>query len=163
MRWKAIYTKPRHEKKVAYRLENKGIEVYCPVQTILKQWSDRKKKVTEPVFRSYVFLKCNEEQELKVLQTLGVVQFVKYLGKVAIIKEHEINLIRDFLAGYENVQISNLEDWKKGDFVNVKDGNMKGLYGEILSVKGNKARLILNEMGIQLVAEMPLGRLAKAE
>ena len=161
MEWKAVYTKPRHEKKVADRLQAKGIHVYCPVQTVLKQWSDRKKKVTEPVFRSYVFLQCEEAEELRVLQTQGVVSFVRYLRKVATIREQEIEKIRDFLGDYENIEIEAIEGWQVGDSARIQEGGMKGLYGELVEIKGHKARLILNEMGIQLVAEIPLGRLAK--
>ena len=85
--WYAIYTKSRSEKKVATRLQEMGISVYCPTQTVLRQWSDRKKKVTEPVFRSYVFVQFKDEAErLAILQTYGVVAFVRYLKQIAVIK-----------------------------------------------------------------------------
>ena len=59
-KWFALYTKPRWEKKVNLTLLKKGIEVWCPVQKVQKQWSDRKKIVEEPLFKSYVFVKINE-------------------------------------------------------------------------------------------------------
>jgi len=62
--WMAVYTKPRSEKKVAERLEKAGIEVYCPLQTVIKQWSDRKKKIKIPVFPSYVFVHVGESERL---------------------------------------------------------------------------------------------------
>jgi transcription antitermination factor NusG len=61
LHWSAIYTRSRNEKKVAERLNASGIKVYCPTQTTLKQWSDRKKKVTEPIFKSYVFVQYKDE------------------------------------------------------------------------------------------------------
>ncbi len=159
MPWKAIYTKPRHEKKVSERLTQKGIEVYCPLQTTVKQWSDRKKKVKEPIFKSYVFVNCDEQEQLAVLQTAGVVQFVYYLKRVAIIRNEEIDQIKRFIEGYENIVLENIDKWKIGDEVRIDEGGMKGLLGEIIDIREKKARLLLNEMGIGLVADIPLSRL----
>ncbi|MFT6214735.1 MAG: hypothetical protein ACJAS3_001130 [Roseivirga sp.] len=75
--WTAFYTKPRNEKKASDRLKSKGFEVYCPTRTVLKQWSDRKKKVTEPVFNSYLFAKVDESQGLEILQDHGIVSNVR--------------------------------------------------------------------------------------
>ncbi|MBL0358846.1 MAG: UpxY family transcription antiterminator [Chitinophagaceae bacterium] len=58
-----MYTKPRWEKKVACLLDEKGIENYCPLNKVVKQWSDRKKVVLEPVFKSYVFVKILEDKK----------------------------------------------------------------------------------------------------
>ncbi|QSE96823.1 UpxY family transcription antiterminator [Fulvivirga lutea] len=161
MAWKAIYTKSRHEKKVTKLLESLGIEVYCPLQTIVRQWSDRKKKVSEPVFKSYVFLKCDNELDYTVLNTNGVVSFVKRLGKVALIRDSEISIIREFLGNYENVEIENISEWEIETPVRIKEGPMKGKNGLISHIKGNKAKLIIEEMGIQIVAHVPIMTLAK--
>ena len=59
--WFAVYTKSRNEKKVYERLIDEGYEAYLPLQKRLKQWSDRKKWVEEPLLRSYVFVKINRE------------------------------------------------------------------------------------------------------
>ncbi len=159
MPWKAIYTKPRHEKKVSELLIQKGINVYCPLQTTIKQWSDRKKKVKEPIFKSYVFVNCDDDEELKVLQTNGVVQFLFYLKKVAVIRNQEIAQIKNFIEGYENIALEYINRWEVGDKVCIGDGGMKGIFGEIIDIKGRKARLLLDEMGIGLVADIPLSRL----
>ncbi len=162
MSWKAVYTKPRHEKKVVERLQSQGVEVFFPVQTVLKQWSDRKKKVIEPVFKSYVFLKCKESEELQILQTQGVVQFVRHLKRVAQIRDCEIEIIKSFLDDYQDVTVEELGSWEVGDQVRVSEGSMKDVSGEILYIKDNKAHLVLNEMGIQLIAIIHLARLSKA-
>ena len=60
--WTAFYTKPRNEKKVSERLLGSGFEIYCPVRTVLKQWSDRKKKIKEVLFTSYLFAYVNENE-----------------------------------------------------------------------------------------------------
>ena len=66
-KWFAIYTKPRWEKKVNSKLLEKGIESWCPVQKKESQWSDRKKIIEDPLFKSYVFVHITEEERLQVL------------------------------------------------------------------------------------------------
>jgi len=85
MAWYVLYTKPRNEKKVTRLLQEKGVEVYCPMQESIKQWSDRKKKVQEPIFRSYVFVKMDdyETESARVLRTAGTVRFLWWLASRA--------------------------------------------------------------------------------
>ena len=82
--WNVLYTKSKTEKKVFERLSSLGIDVYCPCQRTLKKWSDRKKWVDEPVFKSYIFVKSpdSESQKLQILNTPGVVRFLYWLGQV---------------------------------------------------------------------------------
>ena len=75
-RWHVIYTKSKWEKKVEGLLLNANIESWCPVQKKERQWSDRKKIIEEPLFRSYVFVKIDKEEHSKVLGTIGVVNFL---------------------------------------------------------------------------------------
>src|SRR5947209_8228556 len=104
--WFAIYTKPRWEKKVNAKLLEKGVESWCPVQKKESQWSDRRKIIDDPLFKSYVFVHLTSEDErLKVLNTDGVLQFVHYLKKPAVIRDEEIELIRSYLLE-KNVNIS---------------------------------------------------------
>lgn len=157
--WYAIYTKSRFELKVAERLEEKGIEIYCPTQTVVRQWSDRKKKVTVPLFRSYVFVKHNNEQErIAILQTYGVVNFVRYLGKEAVIRAIEIEAIKELLGDYGNIEV---KDITEGDLVTIKQGALKGQNGIIKSTDGKKAVLILDNLGVSLTAEIKNINLSK--
>lgn len=150
--WKAVYTKSRYEKKVAEALEEKGIEVYCPLQTVVRQWSDRKKKVTVPVFRSYVFVRYTSEMErFQILEHPGVVNFVRYLRKDAIVRENEIEAIRILLGEYGEVIVGDLAE---GDAVEITQGVLKGQNGIIKSTDGKKAILILDSLGISLTAEV---------
>ena len=103
--WYAVYTKPRWEKKVADLLARKGVEHYCPLNRVVRQWADRKKTVEEPLFKSYVFIRSTVAELLKVKQTDGVVNLVYWLGKPAVIRDEEIDTIKRFLADHENVQL----------------------------------------------------------
>ncbi|MDZ7846878.1 MAG: UpxY family transcription antiterminator [Owenweeksia sp.] len=97
LQWYAVYVKSRNEKKVAERFEARGLACYCPLHTVTRQWSDRRKKVREPLFKSYVFVQSNTSTRLTVLQTPGVVGFVNWLGRPAVIRNSEIDAIRIFL------------------------------------------------------------------
>lgn len=145
--WKVVYTKPRSEKKIAERLENQGFEVYCPLQTTLKQWSDRKKKVSVPVFPSYVFLHVHALESDAVLQDPGVLNYVYWLGKPAIIRDEEINDIRVFLAGNVDNSVEILH-YKPGEDVEIIMGPFKGQKGTIDKAKGGRISLLIESLGM---------------
>ncbi|MBP1652940.1 MAG: NusG antitermination factor, partial [Bacteroidetes bacterium] len=67
--WYAVYTKPRWEKKVAESLIRKQVETYCPINRVTHQWSDRKKVVEEPLFKSYVFVRIPDTMKTTVRET----------------------------------------------------------------------------------------------
>jgi transcriptional antiterminator RfaH len=142
--WMAVYTKPRSEKKVAERLEKVGIEVYCPLQTVIKQWSDRKKKVKIPVFPSYVFVHVGESERLTVLSDAGVMNFVFWLGKPAVIREEEIEVIKEYLERRNN----NVE--VVGDEVLITHGIFEGTKGKIKHLFDNKTVLVIESIGITI-------------
>src|SRR6476620_10072500 len=104
-KWLAIYTRPRWEKKVSQLLIEKEVECYCPLNKVTRKWSDRMKVVEEPLFKSYVFVKVTDEDRTAVRMTPGVINFVYWEGKPAVIKEKEINAIKQFLNEYENVEL----------------------------------------------------------
>ncbi|MCB0698142.1 MAG: UpxY family transcription antiterminator, partial [Chitinophagaceae bacterium] len=108
MSWYVLYTKSRNEKKVAKRLEEKGIEVYCPLREEVRQWSDRKKKVAEPVFRSYLFVTLADytKESVEVLYTPGTVRFLWWNNKPGIVRKHEIEAIKSFLNDYKDAEIT---------------------------------------------------------
>ena len=147
MEWYALYTKPRWEKKVAKELEEIGIEVYCPMVTEVRQWSDRKKKVSFPLFKSYVFVRISEKKRQQVLEVPGVVQFVYWLGTPAVIRDSEIKTIQKWLEGsdVESVEISELNP---GDRLTIANGSFKGKEATISEVGNKRLRLILKNLGI---------------
>ena len=98
MNWYAIYTKSRCEKKVHTILLQKSIESYCPTTIVKKQWTDRVKKIEQPLFSSYLFVKITIDQQQQIREIAGVVNFVYWLGKPAQIKAVEIEAIKNFLV-----------------------------------------------------------------
>lgn len=147
--WHAVYTKPRWEKKVAALLEAKGITYYCPLNKVIKQWSDRKKTVMEPLFKSYVFIQVEENKKWELLKIPGILSYVTWLGKPAKIKNSEIETIRKFLKEFIAVEVVDLNLAVNGT-VKVKQGALMDYQGILLHISGNRASVRIQSMGVEL-------------
>ena len=146
MNWFALYTKPQFEIKVSQALKNIGIHSYCPTFQELKQYSDRKKKVISPLLKSYVLVKINSKERDRVFLVPGVVRYVFWLGKPAVIREEEITLMENNLTGiYESVSITSL---KKGSNYKILTGPFKGQNGKVIKLGNNKMQLELPSLGM---------------
>ncbi|MFZ2283481.1 MAG: UpxY family transcription antiterminator [Lutibacter sp.] len=146
MMWHVIYTKPRNEKKVADKLAQSGIQVYCPMVTQIKQWSDRKKKTETPLIPSYVFVNIAEKNRNDVFEVHGVVRYLFWLGKPAIVRDEEILALQEGLK--ETVSEVEIADYKTGDIISIATGPFKGKEGIVKEVKKNKIQLVLKELGM---------------
>ena len=146
MSWYVLYTKPRTEKRVAESLEQMGVEVYCPLITEIKQWKDRKKKLKTPLFKSYVFIKLEEKNRNRVFDVPGVVRYLFWLGKPAIVRNEEIEVIQEWLDG-EKVDDAKVEHLNEGDKISIKNGVFKNQEAIIREVGNRKMRLILPKLG----------------
>ena len=161
-KWYAVYTKPRWEKKVNQLLTNKAIETYCPLNKVSRQWSDRVKVVMEPLFKSYVFTRISPDEMTNVRMTDGILNFVYWVGKPAIIKDKEIELIRKFLDEYDNVELEKI-DLIPLQKVKVKRGVFMEKEGEVIKVFNNKAIVAINSLGYQIVAQISKSNLEAVE
>jgi len=153
MPWYAVYTKPRWEKKVHSLLQEKGIESYCPLNRVIKQWSDRKKKVEVPLFTSYVFVNIPETDQSKVRMVNGIVNFVYWLGKPAVIREDEIKALRGFVDEHENITVE-ATGYKEGDSIAIETGIFKGQKAVVNKVSRKRLELILETLQLKLVVDI---------
>lgn len=147
MNWYVVYTKSRQEQTVASELEKMGIETYCPMITEVRQWSDRKKKVTSPLIKSYVFVKIEETERNKVFEVPGVVNFLFWLGKPAIVREAEIETLKTWLNGEEYSEVE-LNTLTPGDQLIIANGSFKGKKAIIAEVGKKRLKLILKSLGL---------------
>ncbi|HEY4874769.1 MAG TPA: UpxY family transcription antiterminator [Puia sp.] len=152
-KWYAVYSRPRWEKKVAEILTKKKIETYCPVNKVYRQWSDRKKIVLEPLFTSYVFVNIDEAGQLPVRMTDGVINFVYWLNKPAVIQNEEINIIKKFLNEYENVQVQKVP-LSVNDTVRITSGPFMEQHGQIIALKNKTVKVALPSLGYVMSAEV---------
>ncbi len=146
MSWYVLYTKPRTERRVAEGLKHMGIEVYCPLITEVKQWKDRKKKLKTPLFKSYVFIKLEEKKRNRVFDVPGVVRYLFWLGKPAIVRNEEIQVIKEWLED-EKVEDVKVEHLNEGDKITIKNGAFKDQEAIIREVGKRKMRLIMPKLG----------------
>jgi transcription antitermination factor NusG len=152
--WYAVYTHAKWEKKVADLLTHKNIENYCPLNRVLRQWSDRKKIVYEPLFTCYVFIRVGEKERIPVLQTDGVLNYVSWQGKPAAIRDAEIELIKKFLLEHSNVRLEKMEV-DINDKVRIKYGLFMEQEGSVVEVLGKTLRVSLPSLGYSMLAEIP--------
>ncbi len=164
-KWFALYTKPRWEKKVDSTLIKKGIEAWCPVQKVQKQWSDRKKIVEEPLFKSYVFVKINPTERTQVLMTDGVLNFVFHVGKPAIIRDVEIEMIKKYLSDTKatSISIQSLETLDPNTRIKVNHGVFMDTTGTVLKGGNKKVYVKLESLGQVMVVEFPIEHLTPLE
>ena len=143
-RWYAVYVKSRYEKKTSKLLEDRHIEVYLPLLNRLKQWSDRKKMVEEPLFKSYIFVRTDLKNYYDILNTPGVVRFIGFEGKPVPVPDNQIVAVRQFVGENDGTSdLDELQNLQEGQLVEIVYGEMKGLVGRLVSFNG-KQRLIVD-------------------
>ncbi|WP_276359592.1 UpxY family transcription antiterminator [Daejeonella sp. H1SJ63] len=162
MNWYVIYTKSRSEKMVADKLAKAGIEVFCPLLKRKKLWSDRWKWVEEPLFRSYCFVSLEDWERDKIFSVPGVVRYVYYCGKPAIIREKEMNLLKSWLIEYdhEGIQAENLN---VNDRIRIRSGALMDKEAEVLEKRGNYALLLLEDLGLQVRVDLRKNMIEKLQ
>ena len=147
-KWFVIYTKPQQELKVADQLSAMGITNYCPTISLVKQYSDRKKKVIKPLLSSYVMVELEENQREKVFACCGIVRYLFFLGKPAVVPAYEIDLMQDHLNGvYNDIKVTTL---RVGDSHTITQGPFSGVSGKVVQSDNTKVKLELASLGMSI-------------
>ena len=147
-KWFVVYTRPQQELKVAEQLSAMGITNYCPTITLIKQYSDRKKKVTKPLLSSYVMVELVEKERQKVFACNGIVRYLFFLGKPAVVPAPQINLMQDHLNGvYSDFKVTTLS---VGDFHTITEGLFSGVTGKVVETNNTKVKLELTSLGMRI-------------
>jgi len=155
-RWYAVYTRPRWEKKSDGILLRKGIMSWCPTQKVERYWTDRKKIIEDPLFRSYVFVNINEEDRVNVLMTEGIINFVYYLGEPAIIRDEEIENIKKYLSEKDaKISLISIEGFKEDTLVTINHGVFMNNTGTVIKGGKKKVYVRLESLGQVMVVEFP--------
>ncbi len=152
MPWYVLYTKPKNEKKVAEGLQKMGITVFCPLKTVIKQWSDRKKKVQEPLFRSYVFVSLTPQDRQLVFEVPGVVRYLFWLGKPALVRDSEITTLQQWLSS--DYTALDVQSFTPGTTIAVPEGVFMGQSAVVQEQRGKKLRLFMEAIGAVITIEL---------
>jgi len=149
MSWFVLYTSARAEKRVAERLKDMGVEAYLPLHKSKRKWSDRVKEMEMPLFNSYIFVKLPEHKLRELLLVYGVSRILFYLGRPAVVRDEEIDAIKEFLTIAENKEIIST-----GDIVQILGGAMENKKGEVLKVEDKLVTLYLEELGAKIYVSL---------
>lgn len=157
--WYVLYTKSNCEKKVNELLLKKGIEVYCPLNKVYRQWSDRRKQLSVPLFPSYVFVNVTEN-ELSLLKSMTskIVNVLYWLGRPAIIKDKEITEIKTFLKQHTDIKLEK-RNVDVNDQVVVIRGPFYNQHGVVQLIKNNSVVLSLPSLGYNMIAELEISNI----
>ena len=151
MPWFVIYTKSRNEKKVSELLQKNGVEVFCPLVKLKKNWSDRTKIVETPLFNSYVFVNLPEKDRNLVFNVPGVIRYLFWLKKPAIVKDSEIESLKAVLN--DTIDSFSIENYQIGNTIKISEGVFKGVDGVIEKQSKNKLHVILENVGIKITLQ----------
>ncbi len=147
-KWFVVYTRPQQELKVADHLSAMGITNYCPTITLVKEFSDRMKKATKPLLSCYVMVQLEENQREKVFYCTGIVRFLFFLGKPAIVPAYEINLMQDHLNRvYNDIKVTTLS---VGESHTITEGPFSGVSGKVVQTDNTKVKLELASLGMSI-------------
>jgi transcription antitermination factor NusG len=159
--WHVVYTRSRAEKKVKQELDFKNIENFLPIQKKLRQWKDRKKWVEMPLMSGYCFVHITRKEYDLVLQTSNVVSYVRFEGKAAIIPENQIDYLKQMLKQYDFEVEVTTENFAPGKRVEVIEGPLIGLRGELIEARGkNKFIIRFSQINSIFSVEVPANQLS---
>lgn len=148
--WYALYTRPRFEKKVNEALQLKDLHSFLPVRTVIRMWSNGKKKIEEPLFPSYVFIKSGTKEQYQALKTYGVCRFVGFNGRPSRIPDAQIQAIQHILE--QNHVPKPHEYLNRGDLVEIVDGPLAGMRGFYVEDRGVGRLVITVDAIMQSIA-----------
>ncbi|RTZ02911.1 UpxY family transcription antiterminator [Flavobacterium sp. RSP49] len=149
MNWYVVYTKPKWEKKVAEQLQKIGVECYCPLVIQMRQWSDRKKKVEVPLFNSYVFVQLEDSKRNLVFQSVGAVRYLYWLGKPAIVRDEEIEVIKKWLNTSDCVDLT-VASYQIGETIQLESGPFADQKATVQEMTNTHYVLVLESLGCVL-------------
>jgi transcription antitermination factor NusG len=158
--WYALQCWVRKEGLIATQLEGQGFECFLPKSKSLREWSDRKKEVEQPLFPGYVFCRFEYSQRRPVVVTPGVLQVVGF-GRTPV-EDREIEAIQIAVAsGIPSVPWPYLEVSER---VRIHTGKLSGLEGILVNFKGNH-RVVLSVSLLQrsVALEVDLAWVASLE
>jgi transcriptional antiterminator NusG len=140
--WFAVQTRPRFEKKVVLELQEKGIQAFLPLDSVKRQWSDRKQMVSLPLFPGYTFVRISADQDVRVavLRTNGVNNFVGARGTGTSIPDSEIEAVQGLLK--QQVPFKIFPYLGLGQTVRIRGGCLDGVKGILTKINGDDSLVI---------------------
>lgn len=150
MKWYVVYTKPKWEKRASEQLQQLGINCYCPMIKKIVQRSDRKVKVEVPLFNHYIFVKLPEKDRNMIFMSPGVVRYLFWLGRHAIVKDKEIDTIKEWLATGDSASEISVMQYQVGQKIKLHSGPFCEQTAVVKDITKTHYVLILESLGYVL-------------
>ena len=150
--WFVIVTKPQNEKKVELQLNQIGIPAYCPVRTEIRQWSDRAKKIKVPLLPSMLLVKIPNNLRNIVFDFPGVRRYLYWQGKPAIVKEHEVEVLRQVSGS--NFKSAKLHKLRAGSKLDLSTFGIPYSNGTVKYTSGNQCWVVIDSLGYVLKLQL---------
>jgi transcriptional antiterminator RfaH len=156
-KWHALYVSSRQEKTAGQILSKRGVEVFVPLVKIVRQWSDRKKMVEMPLLPGYLFVHTLPSENDKILQTRGIVAFVKIEGRIAVVRDNEIEVLKQLVGLGCKMEIAQtMRSFEEGEKVLITAGILKGMEGYVVEKKeGKYIDIVLESIGQSIRVKLP--------
>lgn len=155
--WYVLKTKAFAEKKVFSNLEKKKFNVFLPLTVVVRQWSDRKKKIQVPLIPSVVFVKCTQKDFHLLYVENGIVSIMHYLNKPAIVKDYEIENLKLLVNESVGEEITfESASILPGQMVEVIKGPFKGMVAESIVSNGkHRIKVKISAINTQCAINIP--------
>lgn len=150
MKWYVVYTKPKWEKRSTEQLTLLGVNCYCPMIKKIVQRSDRKVKVEVPLFNHYMFVQIAEKDRNMVFLSPGVVRYLFWLGRHAIVKDKEIETIKEWLNGGDTATEISVMQYQIGEKITLNSGPFCEQTAIVKDITKTHHVLILESIGYVL-------------
>ncbi len=159
-KWRVLYVRPRYEKKVEKQLLEAEIEVFLPLQEVMRQWSDRKKKVILPLFPGYIFVHVDERERSRTYDVAGVMKYVHFSGAIAEVRSDVIESLKILVHGAPlDLEVTS-ERLPLGAQIRIKHGPMAGMKGHVVQYRGNrKVAVVIEAIQQTVMVEVPVAEL----
>ena len=152
MKWYVLHTKPRSEKKAENQLKSIGINAYCPTYSKISEWNDRKKKIDIPLLPSILLVNINDNDIVRVFDSPLVVRYMFWLGKRAVVRQSEVDILKKTLNGKHNLINTELSNIKIGDIFKLSSFNNEE--GVVSRISNNNIWIYLNSIGYYIKQEL---------
>jgi transcriptional antiterminator RfaH len=154
--WHVVYTKPRHEKKVANALVSGAIEYYLPTTKVLRTWHDRKKYISVPLFQSYVFVYLSSLKDYhEGLKIDGILNYVKFGKETARVSNEVIENIRAIVSYTDCVDV-NTSYYPPGQKLFIQHGPLTGISCEVIASDNKQnVRVMVRLLQRNLLISLP--------
>ena len=156
--WYVLYVNVKHEKKVFNKLCEQKIEGYLPLVKTVKQWSDRKKSIEEPLFTGYVFVKLLPHELDKPLYIKGVLNYLCFGKQKAIVQPSEIDSLKYLTQNGYNLSIDE-GNIKIGSKVKLLLSSFKDKTATVQSINNESAIVYFESLRQNLKVKAPVSAL----